>query len=325
MPRTAVRGFLPLAFHGADGDALDEILLQEGVEQDDGAGGHHRHGQLHGLAGHLAHGQAAAGGRLGDGLGLGEDVVQVVLQRIQVAAPFVQKQHGVVPVVPVVEGDEQAHRGKACLAQRHGHPQVDGEVARAVQPGGFIQRLRDARHVAFQDEQVGHVDEDGQDEGDDAVVEVQVLGVEDVPGHEAAAEDGGEVEEEGHLIAVAEGAAGQHIGRHAGEQKAQEGAGGGDEDGHAVGPQQVARNFEQSLVGVQREGLGDEPVAVGEDGGLVGEGAADHQPEGQQAEEREHRQHGHREHVKDNAVPPHGLFAGFGLACHEAASFQNSA
>ena len=138
-------------------------------------------------------------------------------------------------------------------------------------------------------------------------MEMQVLGVKDVPGHQSAAEDGGEVEEKRHLVAVAEVLVGQHEGGHAGEQQSQKSARQGNEDGDSVGPEEFAGDAEEHLIGVQRETLGDQLIAVELDGLLVGKGAADDQQEGQQADQGEQDI---GDHVEDDPVPAHGPAVG---------------
>ena len=44
-------GLFSYPFYGTDGDAFNKILLHEGIEQDDRAGGYAGEGEFHGLAG----------------------------------------------------------------------------------------------------------------------------------------------------------------------------------------------------------------------------------------------------------------------------------
>ncbi len=139
---------------------------------------------------------------------------------------------------------------------------------------------------------------------------MQVLGVKDVPGHQSAAEDGGEIKEKRHLIAVAEILVGQHESGHAGKQQSGQGARRCDKNGDPIGPQQITRDAEKHLVGIQGKILGDQLVAVELDGLLVGKGAADDQQERQQADEGQQGQQNIGDRVESNPVPPHGPAVG---------------
>ena len=196
------------------------------------------------------------------------------MQRIHIPSALVQKQHGIVPVVPVVQGDKQSHSGKSGLGQRHRNIHVNPQIPCAVQFRRLIQSVRNAHHVAFQYQQISYIDQNGKDQCYHAVVKMKVFCVKNVPWHQAAPKNRGKVKEEGHLVTVPEIPVCKHISSHTCEPQPCQRSRHRHENGNGISPQQFFRNPEQHLICVKGKRFGNQPVTMQGNGVLFRHGAA---------------------------------------------------
>ena len=81
----------------------------------------------------------------------------------------------------------------------------------------------------------------GRDQGPDGVRQVEDLGVDHVGGRHAAAEDHGDKDQDGQEVVELVLPAGQDVAHDGGQQHAQDGADGGDADGHPQEFRMVSR------------------------------------------------------------------------------------
>ena len=73
-----------LSFYGTDGDAFHKILLHEGIEQDDRAGGYAGEGEFHGLAGGRFRTRIyAQSDQAADLVGFVQSAIEVILEGIE--------------------------------------------------------------------------------------------------------------------------------------------------------------------------------------------------------------------------------------------------
>ena len=122
-----------LPFDGSDGDAANEVFLNEWIHKNDGSRCHDSHRQFVGFTGHSDFRHAGlARDRRGE-LHAVEDAVQMVLQWVELV--IVNEQHRLKPLIPVPKRDEQANGGKRRRAQRQDNAHENTKIARAIDAG----------------------------------------------------------------------------------------------------------------------------------------------------------------------------------------------
>ena len=263
------RGSAASALDGADREPRNKVLLDEGVDRDDGRGRDHDAGHLDALGkgGDVVLLQVAGHHRLARGL---DDAAQHQLQGPLLKA--LDEEHAVVPLVPalhaVVEGkgDKDRHR------ERQQYAKEDRKVARPVDAGALLQLRRQGLKVLPDDRHVHDGDAGGQDHGKDVVDQLQVLD-QQVERNQAAGKvhrkDDHREEElpprEALGKAVGQGHGQQHIVEHADQR---------DEDRHLHAVEDGAV-FKDDEVGFQRQVLRIEHEAGLDVVGLGDQGDAD--------------------------------------------------
>lgn len=186
--------------------------------------------------------------------------------------------------------------------------QVDDEIVCAVDLGGLYQGIRDGFEEVAHNQDVKHAHKPRNQHGEGIVAQVQVFRDQDIPGHQAAAEQGGEVKEKGELVAPGEIPAVQHIGGHGGDQQGKGGAHYGQHRGDLVGPGQGHAPLQEQPVGFQRPFLWDQAEAVPVNGFLRGEGACHDHQKRDQADNRQQGDHCVRDGHKRGPVPGGAYF-----------------
>ena len=112
--------------------ASAEEALYERIDQKDGAGCDHGHGQLCGFGGQVdVQNDAASGLDFAKGSCGVEHVVKVILERLERFIGDVK--HAKVPVVPKTQRYKQADGGKRRKGQGKNDLKIDAHVAGAIQ------------------------------------------------------------------------------------------------------------------------------------------------------------------------------------------------
>ena len=266
FPRVAAEnnGFFGLALDRADGQALDKVLLEEGVGQDDGSHGDHGHGHTEGLGGQVRdHGceRADLRGHLSQEADVVQGLVDGVLQVVVLG--LVNQQHAVEEVVPDADGGEQGDRGQAGHGQRQDDLDQRSPLARAVDARRLDDRIRDVGLVeGAHDEHPVRAEGQRQEQRPDGVADVQDLAAGHVEGNGTGREQLREEGDEGERPAPAEVRAGDRVGVQADGSHAQHRADDGGDDGVLVGRADDGALGEQELIGLNRPLLRPEAVAI---------------------------------------------------------------
>lgn len=150
-----------LSFDRSQQRSLGEILLQEGIHDDDGKGADaddrvfNRVGRYLGILGLAFRTRESAHGQ-------DDDLPKPYLNGPVI--DIIQIHHGVEIAVPVGYGIEQSDRGEGRLGNRHHDPQKDLQVIAAVNLCRFLDAVRESLEEVLHDHHVVGADRDGQPE-----------------------------------------------------------------------------------------------------------------------------------------------------------------
>ncbi len=253
-----------LALDSADGQAGDEVLLEEGV--DAGDRNCHDEGDCHtnGLLGHSA--LQVGGGHSGNGV-LGQ-VVQVVLHLVQgslqgqqVIAADVQT--GLEPVIPVAEGQEQTDGSQNGLGDGQHDPEENGHLGCAVD----LCRLDDGVGNCRLEEGTGNGtvpagNSQRKHQRPYGILQFQDLGVDNVGSSQTAAEDHGNENHDGQEAVQAMLLTGQNVTHEAGQGDTDDGTHGGNVDGDPQSTQNSGSLAPDELVSAGGEFLCGDPDLI---------------------------------------------------------------
>jgi len=149
------------------------------------------------------------------GLELVEDFDQNRLQRLELR--LVGIHIGVIPGVPVADGQEQADRGEHRHAQRHDDAEERLQVVRAVDFGGFLDLAGDLLHEGAHQNHQEHADQAGEDIDPEGVDQPQ--GFDDhIRRDETAAKIHREHKEEGEVFPPEQITLAERIGKQCDEE-----------------------------------------------------------------------------------------------------------
>lgn len=201
-----------------DHDALSKVLLQEGVNAEDGKDDDNDGGVLglHGFHGQLKEVAVALGHLV---LSQYEKLDQIHLKGLKLNVGDVEE--GVEIAVPVAHRVKESEHGHNGLGQGNHDLPEDGGFAGAIDGGGFHETLGDAREEGAGKDHVEDADGAGENHGPAGVVEAQVFDEKKVGDH-TAAEEGGEDDHHGDEVASPETFAGEGVGGHTGEDDVDE-------------------------------------------------------------------------------------------------------
>ena len=275
-----------LSLNRTDHDAFDEILLYKRIGQNDGAGRHDRHRHFDAFGGHgigRGHNFAAVGQIL---LGR-QNVVQIQLERELVGVREIQ--HALVPVVPVLQRQKQPDGCDAGTRERKDDSGEDLPVACRVDLGGFNHFMGDGFHEISHQQHVEGRQQRHENHGPEAVLEVEVHHHQHIGGNHARGKQGGEIDEERNVVAVAKVVAVEHIACHGDQNQPQRGAHKGDEDGHAVCLQDIRGIAEKVGIGIGGKDGRQDAVPVLNDGRVIRKGCGNNDDEGNQTCQRYHQ------------------------------------
>ncbi|MMZ61306.1 hypothetical protein D1872_234510 [compost metagenome] len=160
---------------------MDEIALDKRISQQNRPGRHDRHGHFQRLRRQIrGDHRPRCHHRLAHPVHIAEQAVQIVLQRHQILVG--DKEQRVIPVVPIGQCDKQADRGECGLGQRQNKPDINLEIPRPVDFGGFDDRFGNAAHERFHHNDIKHVHQHRQDQYDQRILKLQVIDDQQVPG-----------------------------------------------------------------------------------------------------------------------------------------------
>ena len=215
-----------LALNAAQHHALHEILLDEGVDANDGSGRQHHGAGLD--VGSDLHGVACIGTCAGSAA---DELAQIVGN-----GPFrgrIQVEESIKPVVPVLDDVEQCHGGNDGLGQGDGDAPEHTPQVQAVDLAGFFQLTGESEEEGTHQDDVVGGDHAGQDEGCHGIAQTQG-NHQNVVGDHAAAKVHRENDELVDGLAAVQLRLGKGIGQQGAEQQSADRANDGVHNGVAV-------------------------------------------------------------------------------------------
>ncbi|CDN45555.1 hypothetical protein BN871_HY_00050 [Paenibacillus sp. P22] len=276
-PRPKAPGAVPFssAFDGADQGPFHEMLLQERINSQNRSAGYedgsHFHRERIDL---LLDGDRNSG--LGDRLRrVADEILEHHLQLPHVLLRRIQ--HGGEEVVPVPDCDEQADRRQHRLGERQDDPEEHRQVVRPVDLGRLLQLVGNAPEEADHDENVPGADRAGQDERPVRIDQAEHFD-EQVRGHQSAAEQHREQDEQGEELAAAQPLLGDGVSHPCGEECADKRAGGRRDDRH-LEARQDRDVLEDRLIRGRREAGRQQKQAAARRQIRIADRSHDHVPE----------------------------------------------
>ena len=207
------------ALDAAQGDALDEVFLGEGVGQQDGRGTHHGNAVFYQVAGHIDHGVGL--GRVCDDLGcvvIDEQLPHEKLQGPQVPRPG-QVDRCRVPAVPLHDDGEHGDDRQSWLHHGQKDPEQDGHGRSAIQLGSLLIAGRELVEGGLHDDDIVGVHESGDHDGPAGVQKTEVA-YQHIGGDGARVENHGEHDKQGNGLGQLEALPGDQIARQRGQDRA---------------------------------------------------------------------------------------------------------
>ena len=272
---------------------MDEVLLQPGIDAQDGDGGEHDDCRFQ-RGGQAGRGEALLGGHF-HGVDVVDDVVQQQLQGIEVGVLHVHQ--GVGVAVPAAHGVEQSQGGQ------HGGGQRDVDLPQHLEEGGAVDLRRFPQTVRDSIEEAAHDDHvvDGQTAGDNqhqGIVQQAQLLHQQVVGDGACVEEHGDGDEDVDEAAALELLEDQGVCAQHGHGQRQQGAHHGEEHGPEEGLD-VLGVLQDGGVSIKVQALGNEADLVAHQIVGAAEGLGQQVNHGQQADGADENTQKDKGHIAD--------------------------
>ena len=156
-----------------------------------------------------------------------------------------------VPIIPIIEGDEEPYRGKSGFTEGEHHFLINLPIIGSINLGCFHKTVGNGFHEIAHQKNIPWAQQARQNQCPERVFQRQVFHEQNIRRYHPSAEQGREINEEGHLIPCREVLPDEDEARHRSQQQRECGAGYSNTDSNQIRLHQSIESLENGAVGVE--------------------------------------------------------------------------